>query len=292
MKTIIVAAATAAMLLGASNPALAAGAKDKDAAQAQSGGQSNQDAGRQKPPREGGKGGQGGGERQKPNREPGAGGQNPDQGLGRGQGQGPNGGQNPGQDSGRLRGNGMPEQFGKGGAGGGGDDRGRLERRDNGERDNGDRDRGDRDPRDRFDNRGDPRGDNDRERDRRPDAGRGDNDRRGNQDARRPGEGRQLRARDNNRRWHNPRDWRPSYRSPRRFKVGIYIRPRGWYARTWRYGEYLPYGWYGANYYLNAYSYGLPMASIGTEWVRVGDDAYLVDIWTGRILTIYYDVFW
>lgn len=62
--------------------------------------------------------------------------------------------------------------------------------------------------------------------------------------------------------------------------------------RTWSYGDFLPWGWFGASYYLNAGHYGLPYAPIGTEWVRVGGDAVLVDIWTGRVLAVYYDLFW
>lgn len=62
--------------------------------------------------------------------------------------------------------------------------------------------------------------------------------------------------------------------------------------RTWSFGDYLPRGWFGSSYYLNAGHYGLPYAPIGTEWVRVGGDAVLVDIWNGRILAVYYGLFW
>ncbi len=52
------------------------------------------------------------------------------------------------------------------------------------------------------------------------------------------------------------------------------------------------YGWYGSGYYLNFWSYGLPNPPIGCEWVRVGDDAMLVDIWSGEVLSVYYGIFW
>ena len=79
----------------------------------------------------------------------------------------------------------------------------------------------------------------------------------------------------------------------RRFRLGVYVYPPGWYSYSWRYGDFLPFGWYSTRYYLNDWwSYGLPMPPIGCEWVRVGDDAYLVDIWSGRVLSVYYDLFW
>jgi hypothetical protein len=34
------------------------------------------------------------------------------------------------------------------------------------------------------------------------------------------------------------------------------------------------------------------MPPIGCEWIRVGRDALLVDIWSGEILSVYYDMFW
>jgi Ni/Co efflux regulator RcnB len=101
-----------------------------------------------------------------------------------------------------------------------------------------------------------------------------------------------MRDRDRSRRWYDQRQWRPSYRAPRRYKAPRYYAPRGYYVRTWYYNDYLPWGWYTPSYYLNWWSYGLPAPPIGTEWVRVGDDALLVDVWTGRVLTIYYDIFW
>lgn len=101
-----------------------------------------------------------------------------------------------------------------------------------------------------------------------------------------------MRDRDRNRSWYNERNWRRSYHAPRRYQAPRYRYPSGWYTRSWGYGDFLPFGWFGASYYLNSGSYGLPYAPVGTEWVRVGDDAYLVDIWTGRILSIYYGLFW
>ena len=69
--------------------------------------------------------------------------------------------------------------------------------------------------------------------------------------------------------------------------------PVGFYSFRWQYGQTLPWSWYTPNYYLNDYwAYGLPMPPIGCEWVRVGDDAILVDVFTGRIYQVVYNLFW
>ena len=101
-----------------------------------------------------------------------------------------------------------------------------------------------------------------------------------------------MRDRDHGRRWYDSRQWRRSYHAPRRFRAAPYRYPRGWYEREWFYGDILPWGWFGGGYYLNWWSYGLPMPPIGCEWVRVGSDALLVDVWSGRVVTVYYDLFW
>lgn len=62
--------------------------------------------------------------------------------------------------------------------------------------------------------------------------------------------------------------------------------------RSWSFGDYLPGGWYSTAYYLDWYRYGLPNPPVGCEWVRVGDNAILVDVWSGQVLSVYYDLFW
>lgn len=106
----------------------------------------------------------------------------------------------------------------------------------------------------------------------------------------RPGE-HQLRDRDHNRHWYNPDQWRRSYWSQHRYRTP-FRHPPGWYVRTWVFGDFLPHGWYTPSYYLDWWSYGLPMPPIGAEWVRSGDDALLVDTWSGEVLSVYYDLFW
>jgi Ni/Co efflux regulator RcnB len=101
-----------------------------------------------------------------------------------------------------------------------------------------------------------------------------------------------MRSRDRGRSWYNERSWQRSYRAHQRDRDAPYRYPSGWYARSWSFGDVLPFGWFTSSYYLNAGAYGLPYPPIGCEWVRVGQDAVLVDIWTGRIVTVYYGLFW
>jgi Ni/Co efflux regulator RcnB len=108
----------------------------------------------------------------------------------------------------------------------------------------------------------------------------------------RPNDPRYNNQRDRNRPQYDARRYRPSYRSPQRYRAPAWRPPIGYYAYNWRFGDYLPGSWFGSSYYLNWVAYGLPMPPIGCEWVRVGDDALLVDRFNGRVLSVYYDLFW
>ncbi|MDR6627184.1 RcnB family protein [Caulobacter segnis] len=101
-----------------------------------------------------------------------------------------------------------------------------------------------------------------------------------------------YRDRDRGRPHYDRYSYRPSYRAPQRYRAPVYAYPRGWYARPWAFGDRLPGGWYGSSYYLDAWRYGLPQPPIGCEWVRVGDDAILVDVWSGQVLSVWRDLFW
>ena len=83
-----------------------------------------------------------------------------------------------------------------------------------------------------------------------------------------------------------------NFTAPRRFHNGAYARPAGWYAHRWAYGERLPSGWYGRDYWIVNFSlFGLVYPPYGYEWIRVGDDAVLVDVYTGEIIRVEYAVF-
>jgi hypothetical protein len=83
------------------------------------------------------------------------------------------------------------------------------------------------------------------------------------------------------------------YSASHRYRVGPYRPPYGWYVRAWGYGDVLPGGWYGPNFWIDDfYDYDLPWPPPGMHWVRVGDDALLVDDYFGRIVQVIRDMFW
>jgi len=84
-----------------------------------------------------------------------------------------------------------------------------------------------------------------------------------------------------------------NFHSPRRFHFGVYHRPHGWYAHRWVFGERLPRAWFVHDYWIGDWAiFGLIEPPYGLVWVRVGDDALLIDPDTGEIYEVAYDVFW
>ena len=109
----------------------------------------------------------------------------------------------------------------------------------------------------------------------------------------RPGSGYRLRDRDRDRTWWDSTRWRHTYHATNRYRASRYVYPSGWYMRVWSFGDVLPHrSWYSQSYYLDWWRYDLPRPPIGTEWIRMRDDAVLVDIWNGRVLAVYHDLFW
>jgi Ni/Co efflux regulator RcnB len=67
----------------------------------------------------------------------------------------------------------------------------------------------------------------------------------------------------------------------------------GYYARHWGYGDRLPYGWYASRWYVNDYyDYDLPTPPYDYMWVRVGDDALLVNVYNGTVVEAEYGIFY
>lgn len=96
----------------------------------------------------------------------------------------------------------------------------------------------------------------------------------------------------NGRSWQG-RDYRRAYNADRRFRAGSYNRPSGWYYRRWTLGSILPSLFFSQNYWLDDYtSYGLPFPPPGAVWVRYGNDAILVDEWSGEIIQVVYNIFY
>lgn len=96
----------------------------------------------------------------------------------------------------------------------------------------------------------------------------------------------------NHPRW-TPGSYPRAFRAHRRFHGRPYIRPPGFFAHTWLYGEFLPSAWFGPQYLLTDWwDFGLPWPPEGYDWVRVGGDALLVDDYTGEIVQVVRDLFW
>ena len=92
-------------------------------------------------------------------------------------------------------------------------------------------------------------------------------------------------------RWNRDR-YPPVYRSHQRYRHD-WRPPTGFYSRAWGFGDYLPRSWYGGDYWIvDAGRYHLPLPPPGFDWVRVGDDAVLVDRFNGRVVQVVRFVFW
>jgi len=87
--------------------------------------------------------------------------------------------------------------------------------------------------------------------------------------------------------------FRRNVQAPKRFRAGAYHRPRGFHYQRWSYGQRLPSIYYGRQFWLlDAIAYGLFAPPPGLIWVRYGDDALLIDQYTGEIVQVRYDVFY
>ena len=79
---------------------------------------------------------------------------------------------------------------------------------------------------------------------------------------------------------------RVSYTAPSR-----YVTPYGYRYSTYRVGSYLPRGYYGSSYYIDYRPYGLSAPPYGYNWVRVGNDVYMVRSNNGLISEVVYSLF-
>ncbi|MEQ7873562.1 RcnB family protein [Sphingomonas sp. ASV193] len=98
------------------------------------------------------------------------------------------------------------------------------------------------------------------------------------------------------RNWRQDRryDWR-DYRSTNRFvfRLGNYYDPYAYQYRRWQVGFQLWPAYYQQDYWLDdPWMYRLPPAYGPYRWVRYWDDALLVNIYTGQVVDVIYDVFW
>jgi Ni/Co efflux regulator RcnB len=91
----------------------------------------------------------------------------------------------------------------------------------------------------------------------------------------------------------NFRNFHQNFRAQQRFRAPSYRRPPGYYARRWGWGQVLPSFFWTRDYWLtDYYDYDLPPPPFGAIWVRVGDDALLIDQDSGEIIEVDYGVFY
>jgi Ni/Co efflux regulator RcnB len=75
--------------------------------------------------------------------------------------------------------------------------------------------------------------------------------------------------------------------STHRYHAPAYQPPYGYVAHSWRYGQHLPTGYYARNYWITDFLvYALFAPPRGYVWVRVGDDALLINQNTGEIIAV------
>jgi len=89
------------------------------------------------------------------------------------------------------------------------------------------------------------------------------------------------------------RNFHQNFDAQRRFHAPSYRRPQGYYARRWSWGQVLPSAFWARDYWLSDYyDYDLPPPPFGAIWVRVGNDALLIDQDSGEIIEVDYGVFY
>lgn len=79
-----------------------------------------------------------------------------------------------------------------------------------------------------------------------------------------------------------------------RFRADPYRWPGGYRgAYSWRPNQFLPRSFLLRDYYIdNYFDFGFSRPPYGYEWIRVGDDALLVNIYTGQIVEVAPGVFY
>ena len=93
----------------------------------------------------------------------------------------------------------------------------------------------------------------------------------------------------------NRYDWRSHRNSHRHiYRLGRYYAPYDyWSYRRLSVGFFMDALFYSNRYWINdPYYYRLPPAYGPYRWVRYYDDALLVDIYSGEVVDVIYDVFW
>ena len=88
--------------------------------------------------------------------------------------------------------------------------------------------------------------------------------------------------------------YRRAFQAPRRFHAArAWSPPHGYAYRRFNLGERIPSAFLVADFFLNDFgNYGLVSPPSGYIWVRDGNDAVLVNRYTGEVIQVQYDVFY
>ena len=86
------------------------------------------------------------------------------------------------------------------------------------------------------------------------------------------------------------RDWRRSH--PDVYRGAGYVGPRGYAYRPVAAGYRFQPAYYGQRYWVDPVRYHLPVARPGHRWVRYGRDVAMVDLSSGRAVTVYNGFFY
>lgn len=85
--------------------------------------------------------------------------------------------------------------------------------------------------------------------------------------------------------WHD-------FDAPRQFHEGGYRPPEGYEQRHWRHGDRLPPEYFIRDYWIGDFlAFGLFAPPPDYVWVRVGDDALLINQYSGEVVQVEYDIF-
>ena len=92
---------------------------------------------------------------------------------------------------------------------------------------------------------------------------------------------------------HNRFDRRDgrAHQARRQYDGPRYYAPRNYRDTRYTYGNQLPTGYWGNNYYIDYQPYGLSAPPSGYRWNRVGNDVYLVSVRNGLIAEAVYSLF-
>ena len=99
-----------------------------------------------------------------------------------------------------------------------------------------------------------------------------------------------------NDRRYDRHDWDRNYGfrhyDGRRYNYGRYVRPSGYYYRSWGYGDRLPYAYCAPRYVVHDYyAYSLSPPPYGYQYVRVDHDVVLAAIASGIVVSAVFGIF-